>query len=86
LRRIGRVIHVTPGEKAVVKAERTPKVGEAVIDEDEKRVGVVFDVFGPTVSPYVEIDIKTKDPQDIVGRVLYLPSSSKQKNRSRRRK
>ncbi|MCW4020998.1 MAG: Gar1/Naf1 family protein [Candidatus Bathyarchaeota archaeon] len=86
MRKIGRVIHIGPSKKAVVKAEKIPKIGETVVDEEKRRVGTVFDVFGPTVSPYVEVDVKVEDPQKIVDSSLYLLSSSRARKRKGRRK
>jgi len=86
LRKIGRVIHITPSGKALIKAEKAPKIGSTVMNETKKRVGKVFDVFGPTVSPYVEVDVKTVDPESLVNMFLYLPSSHKRIKRSRRKK
>jgi RNA-binding protein len=85
LRRIGRVIHISPGRKAVVKAEKTPKIGENVFDDEQRRIGRVFDVFGPTVSPYVEVEAEAIDAQTLVGNMLYFPSSSR-RNKWRKKK
>jgi rRNA processing protein Gar1 len=85
LRRIGRVLHISPSRKAVVKAEKVPKIGGPVVDEKKRSIGNVFDVIGPTVSPYVEVEVKVDDPQEVVGSVLYVSSSSKRRKRSRRR-
>ncbi len=86
LRRIGRVLHISPSRRAVVKAERIPKIGGTVLDEDKKPIGTVSDVLGPTTSPYVEVEVKVKNPQEIIDSVLYVSSPSKRKKRSRRRK
>jgi rRNA processing protein Gar1 len=85
LRRIGQVIHISPSGKAVVKAERTPKIGETVLDEKNRQVGKVLDILGPTVSPYVEVDIDIENPHTFVGNFLYFPSSQKYGKRSRKR-
>ena len=85
MRRIGRVTHIGPSGKAVIKAEKTPKIGEKAFDEEKRRVGRVFDVFGPTVSPYVEVDVEAIDPQSLVGNALYFPSSSR-RNKWRKKK
>jgi len=85
LKKIGRVVHISPSGKAVIKAEKTPGIGVTVMDEKNKQMGKVFDVIGPTVSPYVLVDVKTGDPQAIVGSFLYFTPLSKQKKRSGRR-
>jgi len=84
LKRIGQVIHVSPSGKAVIKAEKTPRVGVAVTDEKNRQVGKVFDIIGPTISPYLEVNVDVDDPQTLVGNFLYFPSP-KQKKRSWKR-
>lgn len=87
MRRIGQVLHISPSRKAVLKAERIPKIGGTVLDESKRPIGTVFDILGPTVSPYVEVEVRIKNPQRIVNTVLYVSSPSKRKRkRSRRRK
>lgn len=86
MRRLGRVLHISPNKKAVIKAEKIPKIGETVVDNERRRVGTVFDVFGPTVSPYVEVEIKLKDPEKLINRLLFVSSAPKHRVRSRRRK
>jgi len=86
LRRVGRVLHIGPSKKALLKAERIPRIGETVVDEKNRVVGTVFDVLGPTISSYVEVDVRARDPQSIVGSFLYLSSSSRHKTGSKRQK
>jgi len=86
LRRIGRVLHISPSKKAVVKAEGIPKIGGTVVDEKKRLVGKVCDILGPTSSPYVEVEVKVEDPQKIINSVLYVSSPRRQEKRSRRRK
>lgn len=47
-------LHTTP-RGLVVRAGRAPKLGQMAFDSSGKRVGNVFDVFGPVKSPYVII-------------------------------
>jgi RNA-binding protein len=69
---------------AVVKAQEAPKIGEIVFDENKKPIGRIFDVFGPIISPYVEVEIE--DRQKIVNSVLYIDPSSKRDLSKKRRK
>jgi rRNA processing protein Gar1 len=85
LRRIGQVIHISPGGKAIVKAEITPRIGETALDEKNRQVGRIFDIIGPTVSPYVEVSVNIEDSQSIVGGFLYIPSSQNHKKWSKKR-
>jgi RNA-binding protein len=48
------VLHVTK-RGIVLQAEQTPKLGVPVYNGERKRVGQVWDVFGPIGNPYVLI-------------------------------
>ena len=86
LQRIGHVLHVSSSRNIVLKAENVPRIGDRVIDENLKPVGMVFDVFGPTSSPYVAVKPHVKDPQRLVNRVLYaIPSKPGRKERKKKR-
>jgi len=85
LRKIGRILHISPGRKAVIKTSKPPRIGEILFDINRKPVGKVSDVFGPISSPYIEIDVRNVEISSLVGKMLYqLPS--KWKKRSRKRK
>ncbi len=79
--RLGRALHISPSKNVIVKVENTPKIGEAVIDENFKHVGEVFDIFGPVSSPYAAVKPKITRPEALVGKVLYLLPSKKGKER-----
>ncbi len=85
MRRIGQVIHISPGGKAVVKAEMTPRIGETAFDEKNRQVGRIFDIIGPTVYPYVEVNLSIEDSQGVVGGFLYVPPSQNPKRWSKKR-
>ena len=80
MQRLGKVLNVTPSQNLVVKTEKTPKIGDAVIDESLKIVGKVFDVIGPVSSPYAVIKPTVKEPERLSNKQLYLLLS---KNRSK---
>ena len=71
MQRIGHVLHVGSDKKLILKAEKTPQIGDKVVDESLKPVGTIFDIFGPVSSPYVSVKTKVKEPRDLVGHVLY---------------
>ncbi len=76
MQRIGLVLHVGSGKNLILKAEKTPRIGDKVIDELLKPVGTVFDIFGPVSSPYISVKTKVKEPHDLVGKVLYASPQS----------
>jgi len=86
LQTIGRVIHITPNKKAVVKAEHLPKIGDRVFNEKRNPVGEVFEIFGSTSSPYVEVKPEVEDPYELVDNLLYvLPSHGGRRNAKERK-
>ena len=86
LNRIGCVLHVSNTKNMILKAENIPRIGDNVADEKLKPVGTVFDVFGPTSSPYVAVKPNIQSPERLVNHVLYaVPSKSGRRNRKRRR-
>jgi len=86
LQRIGRALHLSSSMNVILKAENVPRIGDKVVDENLKSVGTVFDVFGPTSSPYVTVKPSVREPHRFVNSVLYsLPSKSRRKERKRKR-
>jgi rRNA processing protein Gar1 len=86
LQRIGCVIHISSNKNLILKAEKTPRIGDKVVNEHLKSVGTVFDVFGPTSSPYVAVKPNSEKTYHLVNHVLYtIPSTPKMKRRRKRR-
>ena len=83
MKRLGRILNVTPSQNIVVKTEKTPKVGSAVIDENLKVVGKVFDIIGPVSSPYAIVKPTIKEAEKLINKQLYLPLSKKEGSRKR---
>jgi len=84
LPRLGRVIHITPSKMAIVKAEKLPKIGNRVVNKEKRHVGTVFDIIGPTSSPYIEVKPDVKDPDTLVDHFLYLLPSRRQRKKLRK--
>jgi RNA-binding protein len=81
LQKLGRVINLTPSQNLVVKTEKAPKIGSAVVDESLKSIGKVFDVIGPVTSPYAVVRPAVKEPEKLAGKQLYLLSSERARSR-----
>lgn len=79
LQRLGKVISVTPSQNFVVKLDKTPQIGSAVIDESLKIVGKVFDIIGPVSSPYAVVRPTIKAPEKWTNKQLYLLLSKKER-------
>jgi len=82
LQRLGKVLHVTPSQNIVVKADKTPKIGSAVVNEKLKIVGKVFDVIGPVSSPYAVVKPAIKEPEKLTAKQLYLLLSKKKRSKN----
>ena len=86
MQRIGHVLHVSSSRNVILKAENVPRIGDKVVDENLESVGTVFDVFGPTPSPYVTVKPNVKEPHRFINSVLYaVPSKPKRKERKKKR-
>jgi RNA-binding protein len=72
LQRLGRVLHISPSGNIIAKIERIPRIGEAVVDENLKTVGKIFDMFGPVCSPYVAIRPIILKPEELTSKTLYI--------------
>ena len=85
MHRIGHVLHVSNTKNMILKAENIPRIGDKVANEKLKPVGTVFDVFGPTSSPYVAVKPNIQNPEQLVNHVLYvIPSKSGTEKRKKR--
>ena len=81
MQRLGRVLSITPSRSLVVKAEKTPRIGVAVIDESLKNIGKVFDIIGPVSSPYAVVKPTVKEPETLLNKQLYVLPSEKRSKR-----
>jgi len=81
LQRLGKVLNVTPSQNVVVKTEKTPHIGSAVVDENLKVIGKIFDVIGPVSSPYAVVKPAIKEPEKLTNKQLYLLLSKKERSK-----
>ena len=80
MQRLGKVLSVTPSQSIVVKIDKPPKMGAAVIDENLKVVGRIFDIIGPVSSPYAIVKPSIKDPEKLTNRQLYVSPSRRERS------
>ena len=70
--RIGTVMHISRSSgNLILESSRNAKIGETVTDSKGKRVGVVFDVFGPVDNPYSAVRTRIKNPEHLIGAELF---------------
>jgi len=80
LKRLGKVQHISASTKNVIVRSLDPtRVGARVFDSEMKKVGVVFDVFGPVSSAYVSIKPQIQKPEKLVKQTLFLFEKSGKK-------
>ena len=84
MNRIGHVLHVSNTKNIIIKAENLPRIGDEVVNEKLNPIGIVFDVFGPTKSPYVAVKPKTHDQKKLLNHLLYSNPPKIKKNRRKR--
>ena len=81
MQRLGRVLNVTPSQNIVVKTDKTPQIGSAVVDENLKVVGKIFDIIGPVSSPYAVVKPAIKEPEKLTNKQLYLLLSKNERSK-----
>ncbi len=75
MRRLGKVLHISKRGSIILRTDKTPPVGarSIVLDKKAQEIGIIIDVFGPVIEPYVAVRPKRNfDPTKIVGHMLYL--------------
>jgi RNA-binding protein len=72
---------VTPSQNIVVKTDKAPQIGSAVVDENLKVVGKIFDIIGPVSSPYAVVKPAIKEPEKLTNKQLYLLLSKKERSK-----
>jgi rRNA processing protein Gar1 len=85
LQRLGRVLHISSTKHIILKAENVPRIGDKVVDADLQPVGTVYDIFGPTSSPYISVKTNLERAQHFIGHILYSFPSAKSRSRRRRK-
>ena len=78
---IGSVMHVSKSTgQLIVRAKEEASIGDFVYDSKRKRVGVVFDFFGPVDAPYIAVK-PHGEASSFVGAELFV----EERHRDRRR-
>ncbi|RJX15303.1 H/ACA RNA-protein complex protein Gar1 [Candidatus Bathyarchaeota archaeon] len=56
LKKLGKILHISEATgNLIVKSTYTPRIGTKVFDGELREIGVVFDILGPTHSPYISV-------------------------------
>ena len=79
----GELFHSTKTGRPVYTLKTEARIGQPVLDNKGKRVGEVFDIFGPVTAPYASVRLRdgvTEPPRDI-----YLGERAERRPQKRRR-
>ena len=82
-RKVGTVLHISKSTgNLILKAEDDAEIGEGTFDKTGKRIGVIYDFFGPHKTPYVAVKPRSLDENSkIIGEALYLEDKQKKRKR-----
>lgn len=94
MKELGNVVQISNRGRIILRSHETPALGLSVFDSNQKKVGYVHDVFGPTKNPYVSVKFHAKNSKNfekVVGELLYIhtrprPKSNKKWGRRKRKK
>lgn len=89
MKKLGNILQISNRGRIILRSTQTPAFGLPVLTKDEKRLGHVNDIFGPTKDPYISIKVHAKNSKNLdkrVGETLYIPSYSKKASKKWGRK
>jgi rRNA processing protein Gar1 len=76
LQQLGVVSHISSHGYIILKAAVFPRIGSAVRTKRMKKVGVVHDIFGPVISPYISVKpfkhFNRDDLNSLLGEKVYV--------------
>jgi RNA-binding protein len=72
--RIGVPSHISKSSgNLILKAERKARIGAPVLNREGRRIGFVYDLFGPISNPYIAVRPTVENPERYVEEPLYIP-------------
>jgi len=79
-RRVGLITHLSKSTGNIIaNAEGELSVGDFLYDQQGKRVGVVFDFFGPVDAPYIAMKPFVDQVEKLVGEPIYIEEQRTEK-------
>lgn len=71
--RLGTVLHLSSSSgNLILETAEEAKIGEDVLDSGGKKVGTIFDLFGPLSNPFVAVKPRIDNPERLLGEDLFL--------------
>lgn len=85
-RQIGTVLHVSKSTgHLIIMAESDADTEAFVFDKSGKRVGIIFDFFGPVKTPYMAVKPFVEGDESFMGKPLYVEERKGRPDRSKKR-
>jgi len=73
---LGTGIHISSvSGNLILKAEKNVGLGEPIYDGKGRKIGIVFDIFGPVSSPFIAVKATVASPERYVGEPLFSGKS-----------
>ena len=81
---LGTAVHQSRGSNnLIIKLKTETRLGQIVLDKSGKKIGAIFDIFGPVESPFASVKLENNVKfEKIGGKALYLGNSPPKKKRS----
>ena len=81
---LGTAVHQSKGSNnLIIKLKTEARIGQIVLDKSGKKIGTIFDIFGPVESPFASIKLENNVKlEKIGGKPIYLGNSPPKKKRS----
>ena len=71
--KLGTILHLSKSSgNLILKAERNVRIGDKVFDHDGRKIGSVFDLFGPVSNPFVAVKPGQRNPDVYIGKSLFM--------------
>ncbi|HMK54463.1 MAG TPA: Gar1/Naf1 family protein [Methanobacteriaceae archaeon] len=84
MKKLGNVLQISNRGRIILRSTQTPAFGLPVFTSDQKKLGYVHDIFGPTKDPYIAVKVPARNSENLddrVGETLYVPNQSKKANK-----
>ena len=84
LKKIGTISHITSTNKLIVPSNKTPRIGSVIVNKQQKPIGKINDILGPTKQPYISIKTSKKFKKSNTGEAVYLQPKNKRRRMKQR--
>lgn len=76
---IGTISHITSTNKLIVPSSKTPRIGSILVNDKNKPIGKVSDIFGSTKKPYISIKTNSKFQKSNPGEKVFISPQNKKR-------